>query len=133
MNAHPSHAKKQVETWVGISRFQNRNGSRCFFGQPGLPSTLYRKKQKTNRFKDVVLRKMYSKFTGEPPCLSVVLIKLLWNFIEITLWHGCSPVNLLHIFRTSFPKNTFGWLLLKIILWIERQTNKTQKVPKPYI
>ena len=26
------------------------------------------------------------------------------NFIEITLRHGCSPVNLPHIFRTSFPK-----------------------------
>ena len=25
------------------------------------------------------------------------------NFIEIALRHGCSPVNLLHIFRTSFP------------------------------
>ena len=23
-------------------------------------------------------------------------------FIEITFWHGCSPVNLLHISRTSF-------------------------------
>ena len=36
------------------------------------------------------------------------------NFIEITLRHGCSPVNLLHIFRTLFPKNTSGWLLLNI-------------------
>ena len=34
------------------------------------------------------------------------------KFIEITLRHGCSPVNLLHIFRTPFIKNTFGWLLL---------------------
>ena len=34
------------------------------------------------------------------------------NFIEITLRHGCSPVNLLHIFRTPFTKNTSGWLLL---------------------
>ena len=28
--------------------------------------------------------------------------------------HGYSPVNLLHIFRTSFPKNTSGRLLLNI-------------------
>ena len=28
------------------------------------------------------------------------------NFIEITLQHGCSPVNLQHIFRTPFTKNT---------------------------
>ena len=25
------------------------------------------------------------------------------NFIEITLRHGCSPVTLLHFFRTHFP------------------------------
>ena len=37
------------------------------------------------------------------------------NFIETTLWHGYSPVNLLHIFRKPFPKNTFGGLLLKEI------------------
>ena len=28
--------------------------------------------------------------------------------------HGCSPVNLLHIFRTPFLKNTSRWLLLMI-------------------
>ena len=39
---------------------------------------------------------------------------LLCNFIETALRHGCSPVNLLHIFRTPFPKNTSGWLLLKL-------------------
>ena len=33
------------------------------------------------------------------------------NFIEISLRHGCSPVNLLHIFRTPFLKNTSGRLL----------------------
>ena len=27
--------------------------------------------------------------------------------IEITLRYGCFPVNLLHIFRTPFPKNTY--------------------------
>ena len=31
--------------------------------------------------------------------------------VEITLQHGCSPVNLLNIFRTPFPKNTSGRLL----------------------
>ena len=29
--------------------------------------------------------------------------------------HGCSPVNLLHIFRTPFPKSTSEWLLPKFI------------------
>ena len=37
---------------------------------------------------------------------NVISIKLLYNFVEIALQHGCSPVNLLHIFRTPFPKNT---------------------------
>ena len=40
--------------------------------------------------------------TGEYPFQSVISIKLQSNFTEITLWHGCSPVNLLHIFRTHF-------------------------------
>ena len=39
-------------------------------------------------------------------------IALLCNFIEITLRHGCSPLHLLHIFRTPFSKNTSGRLLL---------------------
>ena len=56
--------------------------------------------------------KIWSKFTGEHPCWSVISIKLLCKFIEITLQHECSPVNLLHIFRTPFPKNTSGGLLL---------------------
>ena len=35
------------------------------------------------------------------------------SFNKITLRHGCSHVNLLHIFRTPFPKNTFRRLRLK--------------------
>ena len=41
--------------------------------------------------------------------------KLQSNFIEITLRHGCSLVNLLHIFRTPVSKNTSGGLLLKFV------------------
>ena len=37
------------------------------------------------------------------------------NFIEITLRHACSPVNLLHIFRTPFLKKTSGRLLLSLL------------------
>ena len=50
--------------------------------------------------------KICTKFTGEYPCRSVISIKLQSNFIEITLRHGCSPVNLVHIFRTPFTNNT---------------------------
>ena len=38
------------------------------------------------------------------------------NFIEITLQHGCSSVNLLHVFRTPFLKNTSGQLILVLLL-----------------
>ena len=55
-----------------------------------------------------------SKFTGEVPCPSVISIKLQSNFIEIKLRHGCSPVNLLHIFRISFPRKTSEWLFLNV-------------------
>ena len=50
------------------------------------------------------------------PCRSVLSIKLLRNFIEIAVRHGCSPVNLLDIFRIPFPMNTSGWLLLYFCL-----------------
>ena len=59
--------------------------------------------------------KICSKFTGVHPCRSVISIKLLCNFIEIALRHGWAPVNLLDIFRTPFPKNTSGQLLLKFL------------------
>ena len=42
--------------------------------------------------------------------------KVTLQLIEIAFRHGCSPVNLLHIFRTPFPKNTSGRLLLLISL-----------------
>ena len=58
--------------------------------------------------------KICRKFAGEHPCRSAISIKLLCNLTEITLRHGCSPVNLLYIFRTLFPKNTSGVLLLHV-------------------
>ena len=54
--------------------------------------------------------KICSKFTGKHSCGSAISIKLLF-----TLRHGCSLVNLLDIFRTPFPKNTSGRLLLIVV------------------
>ena len=45
-------------------------------------------------------------------CQRVISIKLQRNFIENALWHGCFPVNLLDIFRTTFYKNTNEGMLL---------------------
>ena len=44
----------------------------------------------------------------------------LCDFIEITLRHGCSPVNLLHFFRTLFlraPLDDYFWYMS----WYERR------------
>ena len=59
------------------------------------------------------VRKLCSKFTGEHSCRNVISTKLRSNFIEATLRHRCSPVNLLHIFITPFTKNTSERLLLE--------------------
>ena len=95
--------------------------------------TVKHKKKRSSR-PEVFLRKgvliICSKFTGEHPCRIVISIKLLRykvsiklqsNFIEIALRYGCSPVNLLHTFRTNFSRNISRWLLLKkdffVIFW----------------
>ena len=57
--------------------------------------------------------KMCSKFTGEHLRRSVISIKLHKQLYWNHTWHGCSPVNLLHILRTPFPMNTSGRLLLE--------------------
>ena len=58
-----------------------------------------------------------NKFSVEHPCRSVISIKVLSNFIEITLRHGCSPVNLLHVFRKPFTNNNSKRLLLHGIIF----------------
>ena len=50
----------------------------------------------------------------EHPCRNLISIKLQSNFTEIKLRHGFSPVNVLHIFRASFLKNTSERLLLNV-------------------
>ena len=60
--------------------------------------------------------KICSKFTREHPCRSVISIKLLCNFIEITLQHGCSLINLLHFFRTPFLRTPLGGCFSKYYL-----------------
>ena len=54
--------------------------------------------QKPELFLRKGVLKICSKFTGEYSCRRVISIMLQSNYIEIALRHGCSPVNLLHIF-----------------------------------
>ena len=64
-----------------------------------------------------VLRKRCSESIQQiyrrAPMLKCNFNKVARNVIEILLRYGCSFVNLLIIFRTPFPKNTSGGLLLK--------------------
>ena len=77
-----------------LMKFSNFCHSSCIQKQP--PREVLKKKRSEN------MQQIYRRICS--------------NFIEITLWHGCSPVSLLHIFRTLFPRNTSGWLLLCIPL-----------------
>ena len=56
--------------------------------------------------------KICSKFTGERPCRSVISIKLICNFIEITVWHEYCPENNLRICRAPFYQNSSGEVFL---------------------
>ena len=68
--------------------------------------------------KDVL--KPCGKFTGEHRCRSAISIKLQRNFVEITLWHESSPVNLLHIFRTPFLKALCYFQFLKTTKYVNQ-------------
>ena len=87
--------KKEISQCIGIFHFQRR------------PSRGVLRKRCSETKQQIYRRN---------PCRSVLSIKLLRNFIEIAVRHGCSPVNLLHIFRIPFPMNTSGWLLLHFCL-----------------
>ena len=75
-----------------------------------------------------------SKFKGKHPFRNVISIKLLCNFIEIALRHGCSPVNSLYIFRTLFLRNISRGLLLEgklerwLIPWLKYDKRTAQKM-----
>ena len=56
-------------------------------------------------------RKCYRNYFSIP--FFFCFFSFLSNFCRAKVFrHGCSPVNLLHIFRTPFYKNTYGGLLL---------------------
>ena len=64
-------------------------------------------------FSEKCFSKICSKVKREYQFQVAISIKLESNFIKVRLQHGCCAVNLLHISRGTFPKNTFGRLLLR--------------------
>ena len=77
----------------------------------------YTKRKKEFKTKDQVSNlPIFSKYQNnnvqkQPP--RGVLKKRCSENMQHALRHGCSPVILLHISRTTFPRNTSGWMLLK--------------------
>ena len=66
--------------------------------------------------------KTCNKFAREHPCRSVISIKLLCSFIKIALPHGCSPVNVLHIFRTPLEDCLCKRIVTKLINYFPQKT-----------
>ena len=95
--------------WYSNAHYELVNNFNCDF------NLLMARSSHQEVFQEKGVLKICSKFTGEHPCRSAISIKLQSSFIETTLWHECSPSNLLYIFRTPFPKNTSGWLLLLVV------------------
>ena len=54
------------------------------------------------------------------------------DFNKVALRHGCS-LNLLHIFRTPFLKNTSGWLLLYISIISGTMKEHNDKICKEQV
>ena len=69
-------------------------------------------------FQRFSLKRMFLKCATNLQENTHTAIKLLCNFTKIALRRGCSRVNLLHIFRTPFPKNASGGLPLYYFLYI---------------
>ena len=79
------------------------------------------KRSRSEAFLGKGVLKIYSNFTGEYPRRSAICKvgsarQFYWN--HTSTW--CSPVNLLHIFRTPFTKKIFEGLLLDMVLWISK-------------
>ena len=60
----------------------------------------------------------FRHFRSSPPKGGLIkrYKEVFWKYAELRLWHGCSPLNLQHIFRTPFSKNTPGGLLLAFVI-----------------
>ena len=117
--------RKILEILSSLFRFEHMNIKFLYRHGPGLEIVSYPCLKLLGKYESNPLEvflgkgvlKIYSKFTGKHPCRSAISTKLQSNFIEITLRHGCSIVNLLHIFKTLFYKNTFGGTALFKGMW----------------
>ena len=99
---------KKTEAYLGHHQTSMMN----FFSEISLTLLLIFRSSHSEVFLWKGVLQLCSKLTGEHQCRSVISIKLQSNFVEIKIRHGCSPVNLLHIFWPAFSRNTSECLLL---------------------
>ena len=70
-----------------------------------------------NVFSTGILRKMCSE-NMQQIYRRIPIAKCDFNKVaKITLWHGCSPVNLMHNFRIPFYEKNYGGMLLDKYIW----------------
>ena len=81
-----THFKKRIHLLEKIVITANRYPEGFSWGAP------------TWKYIPINMQQIYKKH----PSWSVISIKLTCNFIEIKLQRGCSPVNLLHIYKYLF-------------------------------
>ena len=77
------------------------------------------------RFSEALIQRCFRKrflkmCNKDHPCRRVISLKLESNFIEITLLHEFSPVNLLHICCKDFLTNVIILLIFKIQKYSKR-------------
>ena len=81
--------------------------------------------------------KICSKFYRRTPMPKWEFNKFAKHFIEVALWHGCCPANLMHNFRILFSKNLwtaasvyvcyakcYDWALLYLLISSEFFSNR---------
>ena len=76
------------------SSYDNRCNGSVQFVENLYPKKIHFQKQPS---KCLLINNMQQIYRRTP------ILKCDFNFIEITLWYWCFPVNLSHIFRTNFP------------------------------
>ena len=84
---------------------------RCFTIFRTIPTEVFLKRSCPKNMQQIYRRTLMRKCH-----FNKVALQLCCNFIEIALLYGYSPVNLLHIFRITFLKDTSGRLFLYFTL-----------------
>ena len=102
-NTIPQKQAKNV-VWINYLLFGRKKNyqNKCHY----VKHVLQKQSSRPEVFLAKGVLKICSRSTWEYPCWSVISIKLLCSFIEITLRHGCSPANMLHLFRNLFLRTS---------------------------